>query len=57
MREMIDSLDRPPVEPFTISDHVRNIHEAGVSVKMICQILDLRQETVERWIVDDVSDS
>jgi len=50
MNESLDSLDYPPVEPFTISDHVRNIHEAGVSVKMICQTLDLRQETVERWV-------
>lgn len=41
---------RPPVEPFTISDHVRNMHDAGVSIKMICQVLDLRHQTVESWI-------
>ena len=50
MNESLDSLDYPPFESFTISDHVRNIHDAGVSIKMICQILDLRQETVERWL-------
>ena len=50
MNESLDTFDYPPVEPFTISDHVRNLHDAGASVKMICQVLKLRRETIERWI-------
>ena len=50
MNESLDTFDYPPVEPFTISDHVRNLHDAGASVEMICQVLKLRRETIERWI-------
>ena len=35
---------------FTISDHVRDMHEGGTSVEQICWKLGLRQETVERWL-------
>jgi len=39
-----------PVKRFTISDHVREMHEGGTSVEQICWKLQLHQETVERWL-------
>ena len=47
---MMDPLDHPPVKPFTLSDHVREMHAGGVNVEQICWKLKLRRGTVERWI-------
>ena len=35
---------------WTISDHVREMHDGGVNVEQICWKLKLRRGTVERWI-------
>lgn len=35
---------------WTISDHVREMHEGGTRIDLICFALNLRPETVERWI-------
>ena len=35
---------------WTISDHVCEMHEGGTQIDLICFALNLRRETVERWI-------
>tara|TARA_B100001964_G_scaffold241673_1_gene314613 strand:+ start:728 stop:922 length:195 start_codon:yes stop_codon:yes gene_type:complete len=55
MNESLDAFDYPPVKPFTISDHVREMHDGGVGIEQICWRLKLRRETIERWIGNTTS--
>jgi hypothetical protein len=43
---------------YRFSDHVRSMHERGVTVEKIAYMLNLKEETVKKWcgLLSDGSD-
>jgi len=43
-----------PYKPYTYADFIRELYDAGASVRMICWRLKIKEETVLRWVDDSV---
>ena len=39
-----------PYKPYTYSDYIREIYDAGASVQLICWRLKIKPETVVEWV-------
>ena len=43
-----------PYKPYTYSDFIREMYDAGASVRSICWRLKIKPETVEKWVDESV---
>ena len=39
-----------PYKPYTYSDYIREMYDAGASVQLICWRLKIKPETVVEWV-------